>query len=626
MDTNRGGRGRSVRGRSVRAPVVVLLGLALTSSALPATAALATSPLPPSDQLVIEPTLTFRPDVQWWAPTELPAGWRHGYAVVEPAGQRIRLVGDDGATLDVELRPDSSTMPETGAATERIGEAVWTIVDGGVARVVEGGDQVLAVTGPEQPVRLVAGALAPVPETDLERPPFRPDAEPGPVVLTLPADQVDGSPPFELRAHTDGLYTSVGGDIARVTAEDPLAFGRPVYDPSVDAESVPVVLTGIALDGLAEVMLGLHGGDAVRVTPTMSDVFAESFYAVRIDVPRVLLEQYELGAVANLTRWILTEVDGRQRVYDEPGAEGCVNCPVGPPGVTAPAEPAGPTRGFEPTNTPGAGMWWVPAEVPPGFEFWVAIDRAGSSGDLRTIEYRTGDPESGGIGISIVQSPADGAEVPSGPERLINGVTWSLRGDSSYTELSRIVDGQLLTVSGRVDEPTLTVVAAALAAVPATELERPPFRAADPSGSVVVATVATPDADAVPDDLRGPTELRASTDGVALSLDGDTPAVVWADDPLRLRGGGSRCGADRCVVRLAGVTSPEVTMVEVETLDGRVLTVVPEDRSGRFGVGFFAIEVVVGPSALWDHVVAQVPSILARDGAGNVLAVLTEPI
>ena len=38
-----------------------------------------------------------------------------------------------------------------------------------------------------------------------------------------------------------------------------------------------------------------------------------------------------------------------------------------------------------------------------------------------------------------------------------------------------------------------------------------------------------------------------------------------------------------------GITLPEVATLEFEQLNGEVLTVVPEDLSGHFGIGFFLV-------------------------------------
>ena len=593
------------------------------TSAAPTTV---TNEAPRTEALVNEPTLDYREGVDWWAPGQLPAGWGYGYAT-DDGIRTIRLFDEDRSTIDIEFGADPASIDGLAdATTEQLGGEAWQVFEDGMARQVDG--VLLAVLGPVEPARTVAAGLQLVAETDLVRPPFRADAEPGPVVLTLTAEEVGGAEPFELRAHTDGLFTSVGGDIKRVSADDPVGFGTYVYDDSAGPDPVRVVITGFAFDGVDDkITFGLIDGGAADVVARDSDRFAEDFYALVVDLPAAVVGQYEQGTLERLTRWTLTHVEGEQRVYDEPGAQNCVDCEdfagSGEPGP--PPSPSGdaPPLGFEPTNVYRDEMWWLPAEVPEGYVFAYAVERWGVLGD-RTATYRsTGEA---GSSLSISQRSAADAGEPTEPteQEQIGDVTWSWRGDVTDSGvLSRVVGDSVVEVRG----PRQSAIAAAatLDLVPESELERPPFRLWDPSAAAasLVVAVAPDDADR---SASVPTELRVSTDGVHLSLNDGFPEPVWSDRPLEVRGDGMSCDADgRCIARVFGIALPEVATVEFELLSGEVITVVPEDRSGHFGVGFFIV-VVEFERPAGDDVVSVVQSAIARDADGDVVAAISEPV
>ena len=75
---------------------------------------------------------------------------------------------------------------------------------------------------------------------------------------------------------------------------------------------------------------------------------------------------------------------------------------------------------------------------------------------------------------------------------------------------------------------------------------------------------------------------------------------------------------------MSGMTVPEVVTLEFEQLDGEVVTVLPEDISGHFGIGFFLVAVEV-PADWMDTYASVVPSVIARDADGKVLAAISEP-
>ena len=616
-----------------RPPVVSISETLAPETTTPSTTVpVTTSPVPSSiappdalgEPLVNEPTLDYRNGVEWWAPRQLPTGWRYGYASQDGDVQLIRLLDDDGSTIDIAFGVDPSSIDRlsSDSPTEEVGGEQWRIFDEGLARDVDG--QLLAVLGPDAPARVVAGGLELVSETELVRPPFRDDAEPGPVVLTLSAEELGGEEPFELRAHTDGLFTTVGGEIKRVSSDDPVAFGNDVYELSGDAESQRVVMTGVALAGLEQIQFGLLDGEAASVTPTPSDRFAEDFYALVITVPTSVLEQYDQGSLASLTRWTLTHVDGEQRVYDEPGVANCVNCDD----VSEGADPgAGPEvdsglspLAFEPTNVYGDEMWWLPAAVPDGYEFDYAVQRWGVEGD-HTVAYRsTGTPENQ---VTVTQSSAADAvdlPVPTDEEQL-GGIAWSWSGDGNSGELSRIIGDRRVSVQG--ERQVALAFAATLELVPESSLERPPFRyGVDLSTSTSIVVARLPGG--VESQVSGRNELRASTDGVAIALDGGFPERPAPDQPLKLQGGGMTCGDDLCVARVVGITLPDVATVDIEQLDGEVVSVVPSDLSGHFGIGFFVVELEV-PAFAADFP-SVVPSVVARDEDGKMLAAINEPM
>jgi hypothetical protein len=599
-----------------------------------------------SEALVNEPTLDYRDGFDWWVPGDLPDGWRYGYAAHDGEVQTVRLLADDRTTIDIQSGADGATIDDLAAdaVTEELGGVPWQVVQdddgiGGAMRVIDG--RLLAVLGPVEPARAVAAGLELVPERALVRPPFRADAEPGPVVLTIPAAESGGEEPFELRAHTDGLFTTVGGDIKRVSAEDPLAFGDYAYARTGEADSYRVVVTGVALDGVGPISFGLQAGDTAEVTPSDSARFAEDFYAFVIDVPASVLDEYERGGLQRLTRWTFTFVDGEQRVYDEPGSQNCVNCgarPVGPsePGSTTPddgyLEPIGtadpPPLEFEPTNVYGDDMWWVPSVVPDGYEFAYALLDPADEGDGHHLVYLPADGPGSRRGmLEVAHHPGTGhvdppPDAPAPSDEVVGGVAWMWTGDASYGSFSRRTNGGTLTVSGERD--VALVVARDLDRVPEAQLERPPFRS-DSSKSLLVTELSGVATSA--DIAR---ELRVSTDGVAVQVDGRVPQQVRLDDWVtfdRATSPSSEPGADTGVIIVSGMTRPGVATLEFEQLDGQVITVVPEDRSGRFGIGFFLAAIDTPLDGLGNDgtYASLVPSVTARAADGEILAVISEP-
>ena len=630
------------------APVVTVPGSTVPAhDPVPATSVPNVTPTPRgalSETLVNEPTLEYRDGVEWWVPGRLPEGLRYGYALDTGALQTIRLLADDRSTIDVEFGADAATIDEVaaGSAAERLGEESWLVVDsdgaGVAARAVDG--RLLVVRGSIDGVRTVAGDLELWPETDLVRPPFHADGEPGPVVITLPAEAVGGDEPFELRAHTDGLFTTVGGEIKQVSRDDPLAFGDYVYDLTGDADSYPVVMSGVALDGVEQIDFGLLGGDGFQVTTVGSDRFAERFYAFVTDVPASVLEQYEQGGLEKLTRWTFTFVDGEQRVYDEPGSENCVNCDGlandqgDDEGIEATPDAAPATSSpiaIEPTNVYGNEEWVVPAQEAEGLEFAYAEMRTDGDDVFQLISYDDVDPAVGGHSVATY-SHSDGRPFVTDPAASatavdIGGVTWwweevapATAGGVARGTLSGVFDGR--TVDVRSDLTTAVSLAETLELVPASRLPRPPFRG-DESSSVVVARLT-----GVATVADVPTELRAATDGVRIWVLGGTPSIVSMAEPVVFgsgRGPVPQSGGGADVFVISGYTAPEVATLEFEQLDGEVITVEPEDLSGRFGVKFFLVAVEVPPGGIGDTYVSVVPSVVARDADGDVLAAISEP-
>jgi hypothetical protein len=636
----------------IAATIVVLVGglvvlfardQAADDEQLPGVSIPATVPdtaAPITEVLVNEPTLEYRDGIEWWVPSVLPDGWRYGYAVDDGNLQTVSLLADDGATIDVVLErdPDASDDVVSDVTSEDLGGVLWDVADADGAatavRVVDG--KRLAVSGPIEAVRSVAAALDLVPETDLVRPPFHDDDGPGPVVLTLPADEVAGSEPFELHAHTDGLFTTVGGEIKQVSSSDPLAFGDYVYELTGDAESYPVVATGIALEGADPITFGLPDGNAIEVSTVESDRFAERFYAFVIDVPAALLEAHDRGAVERLTRWTYTFVDGEQLVYDEPASESCVNCDGDVVDTPTPSGPASASAlVFEPTNVPSDDLWLMPTTVPDGLSFdYAEVTELGDDRTGQSIRYRGESDRDEGLWVWTSpfadSDPGLDPSITTTPV-IIDGAGWSWEdigpvraGGPPRGTLRGFVEGRSVEITGELD--TATAVAETLELVPGSQLPRPPF-SNDPASKVVVARLSGSVAAVERASEWAPSELSAATDGASILFQGGPPTAVAAAQPVVFSGatsGAFDTGADFDVIVVSGFALAEVATLEFEQLLADAITIRPEDLSGRIGLGFFHVAIVVPPGG-YDAYASLVPSVTARDADGNVITVVSEP-
>ena len=588
---------------------------------------------------VNEPTLDYRDDASWWAPTALPAGWEYGYAAVLDGAQSIHLVEvADGSQIEVALDDDIAALDDQlaeGAITEVIGEQPWTVIeDDSATRIIREVDgRVLEVRGPSEPARLVAESLALVAETDLVRPPFRDGASTGPVVHTV------AGTPFEVRAHTDGLYSTVGGDIKRVSSDDPLAFGDYQYEVVEGATSTQVLVSGVALAGLDRISFGLLDGDAADAESIASDRFAEDFFAVVIDVPSDVLGGYESGDIDLLTRWTIAEVDGQQRVYDEPASENCVNCgDVAGGTVDDFPEPAEPKRLTTPfvdgaTNTYREGVtWWMPTEVPDGFEYLWAQEYGNGDRELYYANSATlADSEiiptrADFDNISIYVTRGEPVEQWRGwletgerEQVTVDGEIW-LHNAPGGRALSRVVDDEFVSIGAATYDLAVEVVER-LERHPETDFARPPYWF---GAGEVVATL--------PPELGGgtPLELLAWTDGVTLDVDGQGPFFP-TDEPIRFIGMTRRPPDQGGATTVAAVTSPGVATVEIEQLDGEVIVIEPTDLDGRYEIGFVFVAVGIPAGVQLDpdnsspNIVSAIPSVVARDVDGAILAVISEP-
>lgn len=222
----------------------------------------------------------------------------------------------------------------------------------------------------------------------------------------------------------------------------------------------------------------------------------------------------------------------------------------------------------------------------------------------------------------------DAPAVPSTVPVDVNGDTWWWESrfpgrDAGLGTLWGTIGDRAVVISG-VDRDVATQLAGTLEMLPAGQLPRPPF-SDDPATGLIVATLSGAATTVDRPDLN---DLRAATDGLWISLGGGEPRRFSPVEPVSFGGAGyppPAAGADTALFVVWGHTLPAVASLEFEQLDGAVVTVEPRDLSGHFGIGFFLVA-IEAPIDAWDAYPSLIPSVVARDASGAVVARISEPI
>ena len=244
---------------------------------------------------------------------------------------------------------------------------------------------------------------------------------------------------------------------------------------------------------------------------------------------------------------------------------------------------------------PSGQTWFVPATLPAGWVF----DRAEDRGDLgQNLRYRSNLAYP-----SDIQEPAITIDsgnpypTPTSPNREvdINGVIWKVTDVDASTPLtwwSGTVDGVQLGISSAgVDDTTMRQVLGSLAQQDAASLPRPPIPIGVPTSTAVEVATATQNGSR--------RQLFVDTDGVSFVFTSDGAS-----------GSSVRLGSKEFVVSGAmgpppslvsdgqeaesliwGLVRSDVASIDVELIDGRVVTAHPQDVSGKFIENFFFVAI-----------------------------------
>lgn len=288
----------------------------------------------------------------------------------------------------------------------------------------------------------------------------------------------------------------------------------------------------------------------------------------------------------------------------------------------------------EPTNLYREdAVWWMPTEVAAGYEFLWAEEYQDGERELYYVSAdaptdRDFSPRGGRSDVINIWVLPEAAAVNdwllaleggTQDQVTINGEAW-LRSSTAFpAELSRVIDGELVTVGARSDEVALDV-AERLEQLPETEFARAPYRS---ENRVVVASLP-----AELGDGETPIEFTAASDGLTVVVDGQGPFFP-TDEPVRFGAMETSPPDQGGLTTLSAVTSPEVATVEFEQPNGDIITIEPTDLSGRFTMGFIFVKIGTPLSGETDSsgdgmtISRSMPSVVARDADGNVVAEIT---
>jgi hypothetical protein len=272
-------------------------------------------------------------------------------------------------------------------------------------------------------------------------------------------------------------------------------------------------------------------------------------------------------------------------------------------GPSSPVATNVPTVEAEPTQ-----MWWVPIDLPTGFDLDVAEVRYPSQ-YLRYIQ------RDGGAQVIIELGPAPLARVLRTRSSVdLDGNEWQIGEAANNLTVFmslKIGDVQLSVTGIGMTESEVIEIASGLALKSATSLPRPPLDLATPIG--------VPVAEAQQNGRRK--QLVANSDGVnvALWVDGASGSSVQLGDKAFVVAGGVGpipfVSGTETQSLIWGVVDAAVASIDIELSDGRVVTAVPQDESDRFVENFFIAAVPTNTEDGFELVSA----IVARSADGTEL-------
>ena len=294
------------------------------------------------------------------------------------------------------------------------------------------------------------------------------------------------------------------------------------------------------------------------------------------------------------------------------------------PSGTADPAPVTPPTPLSQTDELNASEWVVATVLPDGVEYLYPL--AGGGGTSNTIWYGTRRPGSASEQLAVTS----GLQEPLGTGEMIDidGDIWTVSalGIDGWNA-ARPVGTDVVSVRGRGGfDDTARAVLAGLAVVPESALPSEPL--GPPERAVEVATT----------ELHGQRYSLAiqesngfactrvsSTDGSA----GGCGSLIDSSTPIEITGGSSTEVEDSNIIEVAsgGTVTKNATRVDVEFVDGTVVSATPSDLSGRFDQNFWIVAANVGPDTTTGRVPTQqaVEEARAYGADGQLIATATPP-
>jgi hypothetical protein len=266
---------------------------------------------------------------------------------------------------------------------------------------------------------------------------------------------------------------------------------------------------------------------------------------------------------------------------------------------------------------------WVLPVASDGFELDFALVMSSSQ---KSASFTTPGSTTRTLNVGIWSGQE--APFPGGSSDIeIDGVTWKSGGQSAVQLARTLEDGRTVTISSSTISATdVHAIASRLIVVPEPLLPHPAVDVSAKDGWTEVARTET---------QFGTVVLQIKTDG--------TNYCVFTRSEYEPVSGGGGCG-DELSGNLAftsgsaqgptpasveggatsqslmyGLVRPDVQRLDVRLVDGRIITVTPQDLADSFPVNFYIVAI---PTTTVDGF-EQLDTITAYDAEGNVLGVAT---
>ena len=404
-------------------------------------------------------------------------------------------------------------------------------------------------------------------------------------------DRIEGS-------GLDSRAEICSGVIKDALGESAEAVAAPADVPSTSPEQELALADDVVTFEEYEAAMARHtecsAAVGIEITPTYSEAAGQFSYELVADVPGVV---DPLIAHDACYQWHVAKIEAAYVT------ESTRSVPTQAPETDAVASVLDPIE-------LGPDEWPFPSWLPAGLEFDFAwIETAGS----RRIVFTGPDGLDGGVGVTIALHH-DGLVDPDavteddfvvvGEEIWFHQEPWGIVRETTAGWLS-IADAEPGVDAEIPIAASLEIVAASALPRPPLDLDRDTFLEATSLSAV-----------------EGSTTLSATTDGryvaIATGSDGEVFSIgcchrLEDDELASVTSWSVTDGDDPGIVE--GIADPSVATLEIVFVSGEIVEIVPEDRSGTFGVNFF---LAWGPASS-DDLFASIASIRAFDAEGAVL-------